>query len=200
QTVVVVGVSGSGKIISLIERFYDPVAGQLNGKGEDKKHKLTRIKELDELEKRINNVEAFFSKVIIISDDDTSLDAPVFSDSDSSKDSHDYLLEDSSKDLINFLAGHDPQWQFPKQTQKEEPKPLDVPMQTKEEEPMPLDVPMRRLRKKTPCHLISSTHIQKFLQVLGLQKQKLDVLVLEERETLKFCAQDKSFGWSILTL
>ncbi|GKC29401.1 hypothetical protein Tco_1036695 [Tanacetum coccineum] len=90
----------------------------VRGKGEDKKHKLTRIKDLDELEQRINNVEAFFFKLRDIrlkqKVDDTSLDALVFSDSDSSKDSHDYLSEDSSEDLINFLAGHDPQWQFPK--------------------------------------------------------------------------------------
>ncbi|GJX93656.1 hypothetical protein Tco_0348242 [Tanacetum coccineum] len=46
--------------------------------------------------------------LIVISDHDTSLDAPIFSDSDSSKDSHDYLSEDSSEDLINFLAGRDP--------------------------------------------------------------------------------------------
>ncbi|XP_076888466.1 ABC transporter B family member 6-like [Bidens hawaiensis] len=39
QTVAVVGVSGSGKstIISLIERFYDPVAGQVNLDGKDLK-------------------------------------------------------------------------------------------------------------------------------------------------------------------
>ncbi|GJV44824.1 hypothetical protein Tco_1429360 [Tanacetum coccineum] len=80
-------------------------------------------------------------EVIIISNDNTSLDALGFSDSDSSKDSHDYLSEDSSDDLINFLSGCDPQWQLPKQTQKEEPKPLDVPMQTEEEEPMPIYIP-----------------------------------------------------------
>ncbi|GJR97440.1 hypothetical protein Tco_0269614 [Tanacetum coccineum] len=48
--------------------------------------------------------------------------------------------KDSSEYLINFLAGYDPQWQFPKQTQEEELKPLDVHMQTKEEDPMPLDI------------------------------------------------------------
>nr|GEV39158.1 hypothetical protein [Tanacetum cinerariifolium] len=74
--------------------------------------------------------KAIMKEVIIISDDDTSLDALIFSNSDSAKDSHDYLSKDSSKDLINFLAGCDHQWQFPKETQEEEPKPLDVPMQT----------------------------------------------------------------------
>nr|GEX71364.1 hypothetical protein [Tanacetum cinerariifolium] len=79
-------------------------------------------------------------EVIVIPDHDSSLDAPVFSYSDSSKDSHDYLSKDSSEDLINFLAGRDPQWTFPKQSEEEEPKPLDVPMQTKEEDSMPIDI------------------------------------------------------------
>ncbi|GJZ76787.1 hypothetical protein Tco_0641459 [Tanacetum coccineum] len=56
------------------------------------------------------------NEVIIISDDDTSLDAPVFSYSDSSNDSQDYMSEDSSKALINFLAGRDLRWKFHKQT------------------------------------------------------------------------------------
>nr|GEV74429.1 RNA-directed DNA polymerase, eukaryota, reverse transcriptase zinc-binding domain protein [Tanacetum cinerariifolium] len=85
-------------------------------------------------------------KVIIISDGDASLDAPIFSNSDSSSessnDSYDYMSEDSSKALINFLAGRDFQWQFPKQTQEEEPKLLVVSMQTEEKKPEPLDVPM----------------------------------------------------------
>ncbi|GJZ85944.1 hypothetical protein Tco_0657554 [Tanacetum coccineum] len=89
-------------------------------KGENKgykKQKLTGIKELDELEQRISNLEAVFFKSRDIrlkqKDDDISLHAPVFSNSHSSK-----------------------------QTEEEEPKPLDVPMHTKEEEPKLLDVPM----------------------------------------------------------
>ncbi|GJZ12808.1 hypothetical protein Tco_0548038 [Tanacetum coccineum] len=108
----------------------------------DKKQKLTGIKEVVELEQRINNAMTLClemgsdMEVIVISHDDTSLDAYVFSYSDSSKDSHDYLSEDSSEDLINFLAGRDPQWQFPKQTEEEEPKLLDI----EEEDPMSLDI------------------------------------------------------------
>ncbi|GKD39117.1 hypothetical protein Tco_1259324, partial [Tanacetum coccineum] len=83
----------------------------------NKKQKLTRIKEVDELEQRINNVEALFFKLrdkrlkqkeaIIGSNDDTSLHAHVFSDSHSCKE-----------------------------TQEEEPKPLD----TEEEDPIPLQI------------------------------------------------------------
>ncbi|GJR12674.1 retrovirus-related pol polyprotein from transposon TNT 1-94 [Tanacetum coccineum] len=88
----------------------------------DKKQKLSGIKEVVELEQRINN------------------------------DSHDYLSKDSSKDLINFLPGRDPQWQFPKQTEEEEPKPLDVPMQTEKEKLKPLDVPMQ-IEEEDPMSL-----------------------------------------------
>ncbi|GKD83550.1 hypothetical protein Tco_1350389, partial [Tanacetum coccineum] len=77
------------------------------------------IKEVDELEQRIKNVEEFFFKLRDIK----------------------LKQKDSSEDLINFPSCRDPQWQFPKQTQEEEPKPLDVPMQTEEEELMPIDVP-----------------------------------------------------------
>ncbi|GJT19516.1 hypothetical protein Tco_0878222 [Tanacetum coccineum] len=174
-------------------------------------------------------------EVIVISHDDTSLDAYVFSYNDSSKDSHDYLSKDSSKDLINFLPGRDPQWQFPKQTEEEEPKPLDVPMQTEKEKLKPLDVPMQieeedpmsldivyphpeiasssrgtntrgqahyGLRSLGAIHEVvvvvrksySLVKVTMFVLWLELQKQQIDVLVLVERETLKFLAQDKSFG------
>nr|GEY59127.1 probable (S)-N-methylcoclaurine 3'-hydroxylase isozyme 2 [Tanacetum cinerariifolium] len=86
------------------------------------------------------NGKRIIKEVIVILDDDTSFDAPVFSNSDLSKDSHDYLSEDSNEDLINFLVVRDPQRQFPKQTQEERPKPLDVPMHTEEEDPVPLDI------------------------------------------------------------
>ncbi|GKC38914.1 hypothetical protein Tco_1051298 [Tanacetum coccineum] len=88
------------------------------------------MKEVDDLEQRIKNLKAIFFKlrdtklkqkeVIVISDDDTS------SDHDTSKDSHDCMSEDSSEDLINFLSGRDPQWQFPRQTEEEDPLPLDI--------------------------------------------------------------------------
>ncbi|GKE02377.1 hypothetical protein Tco_1390360, partial [Tanacetum coccineum] len=74
-------------------------------------------------------------KVVVISDDDK------YSDDDTSNDSQDYLSEDSSEDLIKFLSSRDPQWQFPKQSHEEEPKP--VIMKTEEEDPLPIDVPMQ---------------------------------------------------------
>ncbi|GJV25102.1 hypothetical protein Tco_1377797 [Tanacetum coccineum] len=52
------------------------------------------------------------------------------------------------------------------------------------------------LRKKTHFHLILSTQFKKLLQVIGIrvEESKMDVLVLEERESLMFLAQDMSFG------
>ncbi|GKF15723.1 hypothetical protein Tco_0057185 [Tanacetum coccineum] len=96
----------------------------VRGKGKaimkDKKQELTEIKEVDDLEQRIKNLEAIFShlrdkklkqkEVVVISDDDK------YSDDDTSKDSQDYLSEDFSEDLIKFLSSRDPQWQFPKQS------------------------------------------------------------------------------------
>ncbi|GJX53229.1 hypothetical protein Tco_0281598 [Tanacetum coccineum] len=91
-------------------------------------------------------------EVVVISDDDKSLNDDKSSDDDTSKDSQDYLSEDSSEDLIKFLSSRDPQWQFPKQGYEEEPKPvtvkieeedpvpIDVPMQIEEEDPLPLDI------------------------------------------------------------
>ncbi|GJV44003.1 hypothetical protein Tco_1428539 [Tanacetum coccineum] len=88
----------------------------------DDKGKLLGIKCVDDLEKRLQNVEAVLYKakeqmikqkeVIIISDDDTSLDIPIFSDSDSSNDSHDHMSEDYSEALMTFLAGRGLQRQF----------------------------------------------------------------------------------------
>ncbi|GJV98382.1 hypothetical protein Tco_1553634, partial [Tanacetum coccineum] len=67
------------------------------------------------------------------------------SDDDTSKDSQDYLLEDSSEDMIKFLSRNDPQWQFPKQSHKEELKHVIV--KTEEEDPLPIDVPMQTKEK-----------------------------------------------------
>ncbi|GKD69349.1 hypothetical protein Tco_1323439, partial [Tanacetum coccineum] len=99
------------------------------GKWEGNYERLVYI-EVDDLEQRIKNLKAIFFKlrdtklkqkeVIVISDDDTS------SDHDTSKDSHDCMSEDSSEDLINFLSSRDPQWQFPRQTEEEDPLPLDI--------------------------------------------------------------------------
>ncbi|GKC23314.1 hypothetical protein Tco_1025464, partial [Tanacetum coccineum] len=82
------------------------------GKGimKDTKQNLIGIKELDNHEERINNVEAVLFKLRDIrlrqKDDDTSLDAPVIADNDS--------FSDSSNDLYDYMS-------------EEEPKPLDVP-------------------------------------------------------------------------
>ncbi|GKE28262.1 hypothetical protein Tco_1443646 [Tanacetum coccineum] len=47
---------------------------------------------------------------------------------------------DSSEYLINFLSSHDPQWQFLRQTEEEDPLSIDVPRRTEEEDPLPLDI------------------------------------------------------------
>nr|GEU32233.1 phospholipase-like protein [Tanacetum cinerariifolium] len=83
-------------ILDSFER-YDKGTGKAIMK--DKKQKLTGIKEVDELEQRIKNVDKSFlnfrdkklkqKEMIFISDDDTS------SNDDTSKDSHDYLSENS---------------------------------------------------------------------------------------------------------
>ncbi|GKC79686.1 hypothetical protein Tco_1130460 [Tanacetum coccineum] len=89
-------------------------------KGRERERELlkARIKELNDLEERIDNVKAVLFKL------------------------RDRRLKqkDSSEALINILAGRDLQWQFPKQTPEEELKQLDVPMQTEEEDPIPLDI------------------------------------------------------------
>ncbi|GKD24047.1 hypothetical protein Tco_1225750 [Tanacetum coccineum] len=73
-------------------------------------------------------------KMRVVSDDDTS------SNDDTSKDSIDDISENFSEALINYLSARDPQWQFPKHTQEEQPKPLYVLIKTEEEEPLPLDI------------------------------------------------------------
>ncbi|GKB29922.1 hypothetical protein Tco_0869323 [Tanacetum coccineum] len=70
----------------------------------------------------------------VVSDDDTSLN------DDTSKDSIDDISENFSEALINYLSARDPQWQFPKHTQEEQPKQLYVLIKTEEEEPLPLDI------------------------------------------------------------
>ncbi|GKA80665.1 hypothetical protein Tco_0787357, partial [Tanacetum coccineum] len=113
----------------------------VRGKGKaimkDRKQELTGIKEVDDLEQRIKNLEAIFSKlrdiklkqkeVIVLSDDDTS------SDHDTSKDSQDYMLEEEPKPKQT-------QEEEPKPTEEEDPLPIDVPRQTEEEDPLPLDI------------------------------------------------------------
>ncbi|GJS04493.1 hypothetical protein Tco_0321001 [Tanacetum coccineum] len=93
----------------------------------DNKQKVTGIQELDELEERINNVEAIYFKlrdikvkqkeVIIISDDEKSLDAPK-------------MTHEKEPKLVDV----------PKQTHEEEATSLDVPVHTMEQEAKPLDV------------------------------------------------------------
>ncbi|GKA85320.1 hypothetical protein Tco_0806974 [Tanacetum coccineum] len=131
----------------------------VKGKGKaimkDEKQELTGIKKVDDLEQRIKNLEAIFShlrdkklkqkEVIVISDDDKSSGDDKSLDDDTSKDSQDYLSEDSSEDMIKFLSSHDPQWQFPKQSHKEELKHVIV--KTEEEDPLSIDVPMQTKEK-----------------------------------------------------
>ncbi|GKD49260.1 hypothetical protein Tco_1278236 [Tanacetum coccineum] len=84
-----------------------------------KKNKDPTMKELDELEDRINILEYFFSKFGEKKekqkddepslDPDTSLDGSDFSDTDSCNESG-----DSSQNLINFMVGRDLDWQFPR--------------------------------------------------------------------------------------
>ncbi|GJU66675.1 hypothetical protein Tco_1252934 [Tanacetum coccineum] len=94
-------------------------------------------------------------------------------------------------------------------TEEEDPKPLDVPMHTKEEEPNLLDVPMQTEEEDPiPLDIVyphpettsssrgTNTRGQAYYGLKSLgpiqEEQNFDVLVLAERETLKFLAQDKS--------
>ncbi|GKC32474.1 hypothetical protein Tco_1039768 [Tanacetum coccineum] len=78
----------------------------------DNKQKVTGIQELDDF-----SIIGSKMEVIIISDDEKSLDAPKMT----------HKKEPKPVDV-------------PKQTQEEEATPLDVPVHTMEQEAMPLDV------------------------------------------------------------
>ncbi|GJS09157.1 hypothetical protein Tco_0365953 [Tanacetum coccineum] len=106
----------------------------------DTKQKVTGIKDVEDLEVRIEKLEEIFSylrnkklkqkEVILGTDDETS------SNDDTS--SNDEIS--SSEDLINYLSARDVEWQLPKNTQEEPPKPHYAPIKTEVEEPLPLDI------------------------------------------------------------
>ncbi|GJU78662.1 hypothetical protein Tco_1275732 [Tanacetum coccineum] len=118
---------------SLVSLWATPVAI-------DTKQKVTGIKDVEDLQVRIEKLEEIFSylrnrklkqkEVILGTDDETS-----------SKD--DTSLNDeisSSEDLINYLSARDVEWQLPKNTQEEPPKPHYDPIKTEVEEPLRLDI------------------------------------------------------------
>ncbi|GJZ38909.1 hypothetical protein Tco_0585472 [Tanacetum coccineum] len=135
---------------SLVSPWATPVATDRKGKGKasmkDTKQKVTGIKEVDDLEVRIKNLKEIFSnlrnrklkqkEVRLETDDETSLIDDTYSNDDKSSNDD----TSSSEDLINYLSTRDIQWQLPKNTQEEQPKPLYVPIKTKEEEPLPLHI------------------------------------------------------------
>ncbi|GJV60153.1 hypothetical protein Tco_1466253 [Tanacetum coccineum] len=106
----------------------------------DTKQKVTSIKDVEDLQVRIEKLEEIFSylrnrklkqkEVILGTDDETS------SNDDTS--SNDEIS--SSEDLINYLSARDVEWQLPKNTQEEPPKPHYAPIKTEVEEPLPLDI------------------------------------------------------------
>ncbi|GJX17417.1 hypothetical protein Tco_0218249 [Tanacetum coccineum] len=69
-------------------------------------------------------------QVILGTDDETSLNDDTSSNDEISL----------SEDLINYLSGRDVEWQLPKNTQEEPPKPHYAPIKTEVEEPLPLDI------------------------------------------------------------
>nr|GEV16426.1 hypothetical protein [Tanacetum cinerariifolium] len=69
-------------------------------------------------------------------DDETSSNDDTYSNDDKSLN----YDTSSSEDLINYLSTRDIQWQLPKNTQAEQPKPLHVPIKTEEAEPLPLPI------------------------------------------------------------
>ncbi|GJY59394.1 hypothetical protein Tco_0459286 [Tanacetum coccineum] len=85
---------------------------------------------------RLQKLEAETKEVRLETDDKTtSNDDTYLNDDKSSNDD-----TSSSEDLINYLSTRDIQWQLPKNTQEEQPKPLYVPIKSEEEEPLPLHI------------------------------------------------------------
>ncbi|GJR77218.1 hypothetical protein Tco_0089583 [Tanacetum coccineum] len=107
-------------------------------------------------------------RVIIISNDDTSLDAYSsdeelnipFSDSDSESGSYDYLSANSSEDLMNFLAGRDLDWQFSEQTEEGQSRRVSNPKGK-----VKVNVPTEK--KKTEPHYV--------LRSLGVREEPIVV-------------------------
>ncbi|GKB81340.1 hypothetical protein Tco_0948235 [Tanacetum coccineum] len=104
------------------------------------KQKVTGIKDVEVLQVRIEKLEEIFSylrnrklkqkEVILGTDDETS------SKDDTS--SNDEIS--SSEYLINYLSARDVEWQLPKNTQEEPPKPHYDPIKTEVEELLRLDI------------------------------------------------------------
>ncbi|GJS24313.1 hypothetical protein Tco_0452945, partial [Tanacetum coccineum] len=124
--------------------FYRKGKGKASMK--DTKQSVTGIKEVDDLVVRIKNLEEIFSnlrnrkpkqkEVRLETDDETSLNDDTYSNDDKSSNDD----TSSSEDLINYLSTRDIQWQLPKNTQEEQPKPLYVPIKTQEEEPLQIHI------------------------------------------------------------
>nr|GEV38449.1 hypothetical protein [Tanacetum cinerariifolium] len=105
-----------------------------------KKQNATCIKDVEDLQVRIENLEEIFSylrnrklkpkEVILRTDDETS------SKDDAS--SNDEIS--SSEDLINYLSARDVEWQLPENTQEEPTKPHYGPIKTEVKEPLRLDI------------------------------------------------------------
>ncbi|GKE22738.1 hypothetical protein Tco_1434250 [Tanacetum coccineum] len=121
------------------------------GKGEGNyqrgRARFTRTKGCADLEHRIKNLEALFThlrdqklkqnEVVVKLEVVVKSEVEVKSEDDKSSED-DKCSEDSSEELIKFLSRRNLQWQFPKQSHEEEPKP--VPSNTEEEDLLPLDI------------------------------------------------------------
>nr|GEZ83748.1 hypothetical protein [Tanacetum cinerariifolium] len=106
----------------------------------DTKQKVTGIKDVEDLQVRIEKLEEIFSylrnrklkqkEVILGTDDETSSNDDTTSNDEIS----------SSEDLINYLSARDVERQLPKNNQEEPPKPHYDRIKTDVEEPLPLDI------------------------------------------------------------